>query len=200
MTVPDPKQAIIDHISRPLAPLEPSPPLPPNIQLQGKPGMIRRGGGLGAKAETVRFLQERSLRDRQLHLVVFENEEGKQGQWLCCVLQDVSSYWSFAGGANVGSVETMPGRSYPWANLAGGWKGNLFWAGGRVLDNGMNVVRVRLISDNGIVLEDTVQDGLVLFVSDQWVQRPLRVELYDNAGNVVGTHQALPWKPPHPTA
>ena len=94
------------------------------------------------------------------------------------------------------TVETMPRRAYAWANLAGGWKDNLLWAGGRVLDNGLNVVRVSLISNNGIALEDTVQDSLVLFVSDQWVQRPLRVELYDPSGNLVGTHQALPWKPP----
>ena len=85
----------------------------------------------------------------------------------------------------------MPNRSYPWVNLAGGWNRDLFWAGGRVLDNGLDVVRVRLISENGIVLEDTVQDRLALFVSNKWVERPLKVELYDRSGKMVGTHQAL---------
>jgi hypothetical protein len=196
MTESDAKQAIIDYISLPQAPLEPSPPLPPGVQPQGRPGMIRRGGGLGARVATIRFLQERSLPDRQLHYVAFENEEGDQEHWLCCVLQEMPGHWRFVGGANMSNVETMPRRAYAWANLAGGWNDKLLWAGGRVLDNGLNVVRVSLISDNGIVLEDTVQDGLVMFVSDQWVQGPLRVELYDASGNVVGTHQALPWKPP----
>ncbi len=75
--------------------------------------------------------------------------------------------------------------------MAGGWNRDLLWAAGRVLDNGLDVVRVRLISENGIVLEDTVQDGLVLFLSDQWVERPLQVELYDRSGKLVGAHQAL---------
>lgn len=62
---------------------------------------------------------------------------------------------------------------------------------GRVLDNGLNVVRVRLLSANGITLEDMVQDGLVLFVSDRWVQRPVHMELYDRSKALVGMHQAL---------
>jgi hypothetical protein len=192
----DPKQVIIEHISQPLGPLEPSPPPPAGVQLRGQPGMIRRGGGLGARASTVRFLQERSLPGRQLYVVMFENEEGQQEQWFQCVLQDMPDHWRNAGGANIGKGEEMPKRDYPWVNLAGGWRRDLFWAGGRVLDNGLNVVRVRLISEDRIVLEDTVQDGLVLFVTDQWVQRPLQVELYDRSGNLVGTHQALK---PHPS-
>ncbi len=202
MTEHDPKQAIIDYVSQPLGPLEPSPPPPPDMQGQGPQpwrATTRSGGGLGARASTVQFLQQRSLPDRQLHLVAFENEAGQRDQWLCCVLQDRPGHWRFAGGANIGSAKSMPVRSHPWANLAGGWKGDLLWAGGRVLDNGLDVVRVRLISENGVTLEDTVEDGLVLFVIDQWVQRPLQVELYDRAGNLVGTHQALPWQPPHPT-
>ncbi len=192
----DPQQVITEYISQPLAPLEPSP-LPAGVQLgeDWVPGMIRRGGGLGAKASTVQFLQARSLPTRQLHVVAFENEEGQQEQWLQCVRQDLPGSWRNAGGANIGKGEGMPKRDSPWVNLAGGWSSDLFWAGGRVLDNGLDVVRVRLISANGIVLEDLVQDGLVLFVSDRWVQRPLQVELYDRSGILVGTHQALE---PHP--
>ena len=195
----NPKQVIIEYISRPLAPLELAPPPPPDAPLQGQPGMIRRGGGLGAKVATIHFLQERNLPNRQLHIVTFENEEGYHDQWLCCVLQDRPKHWRYAGGANIGHVNEMPRRGYPWVNMAGGWKGNLLWAGGHVLDNGLDVVRVRLISENGIILEDTVQDGLVLFITDQWVQRPLQVELYNRSGKMVGTHQVLPWKSPQPT-
>ena len=81
----------------------------------------------------------------------------------------------------------MPRRGYPLVNLARGGR-DLIWAGGRVLDQGLGVIRVRVLSANNIVLEDTVQDGLVLFVTDQEVRGPLRVELYDRSGNVVGTH------------
>jgi hypothetical protein len=191
----DPKQAIIEHLSEPLGQIEPNPPPPPGIQLQGKPGISRKGEGLGAKKSTVKFLQERSLSDRQLHLVAFENETGQQQQWLLCVKSLTPDSWITAGGASIGGVETMPKNSNPWVNLAAGWQQDLFWAGGRVLDNGLDVVRVRLISENGIVLEDTVQDGLVMFVMNRWVQRPLQVELYNRSGNLVRAHQALKLHP-----
>jgi hypothetical protein len=93
----------------------------------------------------------------------------------------------------------MPQRGNPSVNLGAGWRGDLFWAGGRVHNKGLDVVRVRLISANNIILEDLVQDGLVLFVSDQAVQRPLQAELFDRSGKVVGTHQVLSWEPPEPT-
>ena len=35
MSEHDPKQAIIDYVSQPLGPLEPSPPPPPDVQGQG---------------------------------------------------------------------------------------------------------------------------------------------------------------------
>jgi len=55
---------------------------------------------------------------------------------------------------------------------------NPFYAYGEVVDNGFDIVDVHLISPNGVVLKDRVQDGLVLFVSDQPVFTPLQAELY----------------------
>ena len=74
-------------------------------------------------------------------------------------------------------------------------KNNGFWAGGFVRDNGFDVAQVRLISDQGLVFEDTVQDGIVLFVSDQNTSRPVRIEFYNHSGNLVGTqHMFAPEK------
>jgi hypothetical protein len=192
MTARDPKQFILDYLCQPLGQLQPHPPPPPGAPLTGWRAESRSGGGLAAKAATVQFLQERRLPDRQVHLVAFENETGHQEQWICCIKVADSGDWQFLGGANVGEEDTMPKRSNPSVNLAAGWSGDLLWAGGRVLNKGLDVVRVRLISANNLILEDMVQDGLVLFVSDQAVQRPLQAELYDRSGKVVGTHQALP--------
>ena len=161
----DPKQVIIDYISEPLGQIEPEPPLPPGIERKGPQPVSRKGGGLGAKAQTIRFLQQRTLPDLQLHALTFENEDGRQEYYFWCVRQDVPGHWRSAGGANYHPAESIS-RGYPWVNLAGGWSRNLLWAGGRVLDDGLDVVRVRLISENGIVLEDTVQDGLALFISN----------------------------------
>jgi hypothetical protein len=202
MSARDPKQAILDFICQPLGQIQPSSPLPPGVPLTEWVAERRRGGGLGAKASTVQFLQERRLPDRQIHLVAFENETGQQEQWICYVKVATRGDWQFAGGAggtNGGEEDSMPQRGTPSVNLGAGWRGDLFWAGGRVRTKGLDVVRVRLISANNIILEDLVQDGLVLFVSDQAVQRPLQAELFDRSGKVVGTHQVLSWEPPEPT-
>jgi hypothetical protein len=64
---------------------------------------------------------------------------------------------------------------------------NPFYVYGEVVDHGFDITRVRLISPNGVVLEDRVQDGLVLFVSDQPIFTPLQAELYNGAGELVSS-------------
>ncbi len=185
----DPRQVIIDYICRPQGPIIEEKMQPtPSGESHAWRGITRAPGGLGAKASTVQFLQQRSIADRQLHLVTFEDEEGRQVSWFCCVLLEPSGQWRYAGGSGGGRTEETPEREYPWVNMGGGWKKKLFWAGGRVLDNGLNVVRVRLVAENGIVLEDTVQNGIVMFVSSETLPLPVQVELYDGAGTLVGTH------------
>jgi len=61
-----------------------------------------------------------------------------------------------------------------------------------VSDNGLGVTLARLISNNGVVLEDTVENGMILFVTNQNVEMPVQVELYDGASKLVGSHRALP--------
>ena len=197
MTGSDPKQVIIDYLIRPLGEIQPPSPPPPGYDTsKWKSGVSRSGGGLAAKAETIQFLQAREHPHCQLHEVRFEDETGKQDHWLLCIRETTPGSWRFAGGGNVGEVEHAPRRDSAWANLAGGWSKDLFWAGGRVLDNGLDVVRVRLTSQNGIQLEDTVQDGLALFVTDQWVKRPVQVELYDRTGKLVATHEQFKIREP----
>lgn len=188
MTAHDPKQAISEYVSLPLGIVHPNPPLPVPAQGQRPRGELRRGGGLGAQVGTIRFFQERLLPHRQIHEVTFEGEAGQLQHWFCFVVQEQQGGWRMVGGANIANAKHSPVRDHPWINLAGGGWEDQFWAGGRVLDNGLDVVRVRLISKNGQVLEDLVQDGLVLFISDQKIQMPVQVELYDRAGNLVGTH------------
>lgn len=59
-----------------------------------------------------------------------------------------------------------------------------------MLDRSQEVVRVRLISSDGVVLEDKVQDGLVMFIASQKIHFPIQVEIYDQVGKLVGNH---PW-------
>ena len=155
MSAHDPKQAVLDYICQPLGQLHPSPLPPPGVPLTGWRAERRSGGGLAAKASTVQFLQERCLPDRQVHLVAFENETGHQEQWICCIRVTNSRDWQFAGGdggANGGEEDPMPQRGTPSVNLGAGWRGDLFWAGGWVRTKGLDVVRVRLIAANHIIL------------------------------------------------
>jgi hypothetical protein len=134
----------------------------------------------------IHFLQMRSLPHCQLHEVMSENEEGHQRYWLCFLLLDEQDTWFVKAAADI--TESSPVRTYPWINLAGGGREDEFWVGGRIIDNGFNVERVRLIATNGSILEDRIQNDVALFVTDQKVRMPLQVELYNHSGRVVGTH------------
>lgn len=68
---------------------------------------------------------------------------------------------------------------------------NHFFAHGNVIDNGFDIVRVRLISANGLVFEDAIQDGLVFFASHQKVVRPLQAELYNRSGELISRQTVL---------
>ncbi len=70
-----------------------------------------------------------------------------------------------------------------------------FYAGGAIEEDNGAVARVRLRSANGVELEDTVEQGEVLFLSDDAIQTPLEVELYDGAGNLVGRHMTFNFAP-----
>ena len=73
---------------------------------------------------------------------------------------------------------------------SGGWP-RQFYAGGAIEEDNGAVARVRLRSANGIEMEDTVEQGEVLFLSADAIQTPLDVELYDGAGNLIARHTAF---------
>ncbi len=99
--------------------------------------------------------------------------------------------WKFVGGAGGGAGGRKMIREHPWANLGGGGWPDHFYAGGRVIDNELDIVRVRLIANNGTILEDTMQDSIVLFVTDAKVELPLQAELYDREDRLVGSHKVF---------
>ena len=196
MSENDPKQVIIEYLSLPEGEVVSQPDAnAPAVQKDGRwvlPGTMQRGGGMGARASTVRFLKERALPQRQVHAVTFEDETGQPWHFIGFVAQDAQGHWRFemggGGGGGSGSDPRHPLRDHPWANLAGGGWEDRFWAGGWVVDNGLEVTRVRLTGRNGRVLEDFVDNGLVLFVTDQKVRVPVQVELYNRSDELVGQH------------
>lgn len=147
--------------------------------------------GVKADPSTIQFRGERSIPDHRLYVVTFRDEAGLPYDGHCVIEQDKKGNWRVWGGSWSKSAPS-PERAYPWVNLGGGGGyGHAFYACGTVSAHGLAITRVRLISKNGVELEDTVRDGLVLFLTDQYVVLPVQVELYDHSGTLVSRHKAL---------
>jgi hypothetical protein len=110
-------------------------------------------------------------------------------QVIVAVAQDTAGRWhiqSITGGGG-----RSPPRTMPWVNLVGGGWPATFYAGGRVVDLHRTVARVRVNAANGVVIEDSIDEGLVLFLTDQHVEPPWRAELYDRTGQMLSHHVVL---------
>ncbi|GCE05452.1 hypothetical protein [Dictyobacter aurantiacus] len=178
----DPKQEIVNRLTRLL--VTGSSKVPAGNMQEG----IQE-----SKNKTLRFLKERSLPGRRVYIVVFENEQGKEVYFTCYVEEDARGNWQFRGAAGDGLMGSDPGPvvERAWANLGGGGMPDHFYAGGLVADHDQNVTRVRLIAKNGTSMEDKVEDGMVLFLSDQRVDLPIQAELYDAASTLIYAHKVL---------
>ena len=129
----------------------------------------------GAQLDSVHILKQRALPGRQLYGVAFRDAQGRD---LFC-----------AGGGLGGS----PRWETPRANLGGspgGGTSGAYFGGFVESDPAGEVTRVRLVSADGVILEDTVEEGMILFLADRPVDLPLSAELYDQAGRLVAHHVA----------
>jgi hypothetical protein len=162
-------------------------------ETQGRGGWVTRtgGGGLDALAESVVFLKERHLPNRDVYNVRFTNKQGMRLRWTVALTRGHDGVWQVMSGGG-GSAEEPPANAPkngdPWANLGGGGWPRQFYSGGAIEEDDGAVARVRLRSANGVELEDTVEEGEALFVSDEAIQTPLEVELYDGAGDLIARH------------
>ena len=78
----------------------------------------------------------------------------------------------------------------PWVNFAAGGNALQFAAGGHVTGQGAEAARlVRLTSADGTAIEDTTDDGVVLFSASPDVRFPARVEILGTAGNVLAEYE-----------
>jgi len=176
----DPQQVIVEHLTAPRRRLTDEP-------ATGGWHSSLWQGGCDARPESIRFLKARSIPGRQLHAVVFEMKHGPRMQWTVPLSQDEEGNWEVEGGAGGGGAD-LPDQDPPLANLGGGGWPTRFFAGGRLLDASGQVERVRLISSNGTTVEDTVDDRCLLFLTDQPMELPIQVQLYDGTGNMLRQH------------
>jgi hypothetical protein len=174
----DPEQVIVSYLSQPSelhAALYPFPRLPAQDYV--------------AKAGTFHFLKKCFAPPFQVHTFRYENNAGMLLECSCCLEQDSTNQWRLLSYLEI-KVEVRDSTleqeqklhaGQPWVQLNGGG-GGPFWAIGTVISNGFEVTSVRLRSKNGFILEDSVQDGYVAFVSEQKMQPPVEAEMYDSSG------------------
>jgi hypothetical protein len=140
-------------------------------------------------ASTVVFRKERGIDDRRVYAVTFEDAYTRPNRYIFPVERHTDGRWSVVGGAGGSAYD--PERSEPCANLAGGGWPQRFYAGGRLLGPERGIASVRLRFANEVVLEDTVDEGLVLFLTGLRVELPVLAELCDHNQQVVCAHAAF---------
>jgi hypothetical protein len=85
--------------------------------------------------------------------------------------------------------ERSASAARPSADLGGNWGQRGLRAGGTVEDAGAEITSVRLTDVEGRTFEDTVENGVVLFSSDELVTMPMRLDLIDAEGRIVHTEE-----------
>jgi len=187
-----PRQAVLNDLAR--------PPGTAHQRSQGDPGqpvaVVWEGGpGFEADLATVRFVKERASEHRRLYYVTFDGalvlDEQRMPTHFAYVypVEKHLRGWRVSGGSGGGGDELSVRE--PWVNLSGGGWPDHFYAGGSVLDAGIEIARVRLTCGNNVVLEDDTAGGVVLFITEQRVELPAAIALYDPAGARVATHEAF---------
>lgn len=145
------------------------------------------------RAETVRFVKHRDAPGGELWYITCDADGGSRGTerwaWTVEISHDDEGRWNAHGVSGGGGSGDPVRRGRPWANLGGSWGSNGFRAGGTVEDAGASITRVRMTDVGGRTFEDTVDNSVVLFASDEAVHMPMRVELIDEAGLVVDTDE-----------
>jgi hypothetical protein len=143
------------------------------------------------RPDTVRFVKQHDAPPHQMWFVTCDADGGSRGleqwQWTVVVSPDEAGRWSGHGVSGGSGGPLLRGR--PWANLGGSWGRDGFRAGGTVEDAGAGIARVRLTDVDGRAFEDTVENGVVLFSSDEPVAMPMGLDLIDSDGRVVDTDE-----------
>ncbi|HJT55358.1 MAG TPA: hypothetical protein VJ761_02595 [Ktedonobacteraceae bacterium] len=178
MATDDPKHAIIEWLSDP----------PESL------AKMKREQGVLAEAATIQFLKVKSRGQLHLHAVQYESTTKQQWDETCYVERDTAGFWHVKGSLRtkrenrymVTEEDRKKYPSQPWVKLSGSEGSRCFFLLGYIIDNGFDVTRVRLIASTGQVEEDSVQDGLVLFLIDHPFPLPLEVELYNHSNTLIG--------------
>jgi hypothetical protein len=133
--------------------------------------------------------------NHQLHSLSCFDLNGEQ-HWFYMVIVLERGYWDIDlswGYTPLEQAQLLEFQNLPWASLASIQTGKgltepSFYAFGEVIEKDLPIKTVQLVSANGLILEDWVEQGLVLFVKDDILAFPIWAELYDEIGTCVNRH------------
>jgi len=148
---------------------------------------------------SIRVLSERCAGDRGAVALTVDDATGERYLIIRELVRDqgVPSGWRMGGGSE-GPDRVIPGKPDPYLAMSALATGGTFFAGGRVQSTSAEVARVRLMWDDGYLLEDEVQNGAVLFLGVGDSIDPATAEFLDTAGEVLGAHRTLIDEPEQP--
>ncbi len=177
------REAVVAHLVRQPAPTKDDG----QPTRTGWTSSVRYGGGPGADPATIEFVKSKSFPTCQLHEVDYINHKGWAMHVLIKTWQEEEGTWKVhpcGGGAG-----PHPHRSQPWVNFTAGFGPKGFMGGGHVVGDGIENARsVRLTFANGIEIEDTVDNGVVLFFEPHRVVAPAEVAVIDGNGGALVTY------------
>lgn len=138
---------------------------------------------------SLRVLSERRTSDRCAVAITVNDMDGERC-FVIAVFTDDGDRLRRAGGSE-GPDRDVPGRRGPFLGLYAYVSNGVFFAGGRVQSDGLDIARVRLVWEDGYELEDVVQNRVVMFFGARESWEAAIVEFLDPAGQVIGIHQVF---------
>lgn len=137
---------------------------------------------------TVRFVKFKEILHCQIYLLTYEDKSLGNFLHACILRQGIDGKWEVAWGfRSNGAKPSLEATGQIHASFGGGGialgKPGGYW-GGYVTTNA-GIAKVQLITANNITLEDSVNDDLVLFITDQPVTHPILAKLLDAKGNLI---------------
>jgi len=187
----------------------PEPPAPPAVEPENEPQRsvldeLTNGpyAYYEANLSTVRFLKERAAGDSYLLYYTFDDMAGRPIDNYSFLTKDAQGHWNGQSGGSLReelkAARPVLSRDHPSLFLTGNLaipaefnSSQHFHAFSEIIDNGFGVTYVRLIDKTGRIMEDTVEQGLVLFISDQPLEQPVHAELYNADGRLVWRQPVL---------
>jgi hypothetical protein len=188
---PTPRYAVYHWATLPEPPAAPAVE-PENEQQRWILNELANGplGHFEPDLSTVRFLKERAAGDSYLVYYTFNDMAGRPNDYHSFLTRDAQGHWNGETGGSLReelqASRPVLSRDHPLLFLAGNLaipaefnSSQHFQAFSEIVDNGFGVTHVRLIDKTGRIMEDTVEQGLVLFISDHPLEGPVHAELYN---------------------